>query len=105
MASSTTASESEMAAARLPLGWRDQCSACVAYERRSIASRPSGLFHLQLATSPAVLVASMAPRYGAGCGSTRLLASSGEHIQQAQTLRCALVGTSGRWVTTTRNPQ
>ncbi|RSH77776.1 uncharacterized protein EHS24_002835 [Apiotrichum porosum] len=27
MASSTTASESEMAAARLPLGWRDQCSA------------------------------------------------------------------------------
>ena len=30
MASSTTASETEMKAAKLPLGWRDQCSACVA---------------------------------------------------------------------------
>jgi len=27
MASSTTASQTEMEAARLPLGWRDQCSA------------------------------------------------------------------------------
>lgn len=29
MTSSTAASQSELKAAKVPLGWRDQCSACV----------------------------------------------------------------------------
>jgi hypothetical protein len=42
MASAHTASETEMAAARVPLGWRDQCSALVSNGPRGIGTAAIG---------------------------------------------------------------